>query len=138
MPIEAGAGFTTCAGALIRRSEAIAEIVATGAQTKFGSSAELIRAAHVESTEQKTMFRVVRNLVLFNGGTTVPLAKYAVFLAMPPTQIARSYWAMQTAKSPSACTGASRKSCGHCVNAARKIEFYGTTGILWSKHLLGA
>jgi H+-transporting ATPase len=89
VPIEASAGFTAYAGALIRRGEAIAEIVATGVHTKFGHSAELIRTAHVESTEQKTMFRVVRNLVLFNGGVTVLLAGYAVYLAMPPTQIAQ-------------------------------------------------
>jgi H+-transporting ATPase len=89
LAVEAGAGFQTYAGALIRRGEAIAEIVATGARTKFGHSAELIRTAHVESTEQKTMFRVVRNLVLFNGGVTTLLAAYAVYLSMPPAQIAQ-------------------------------------------------
>jgi H+-transporting ATPase len=87
LAVEAGAGFQTYAGALIRRGEAIAEIVATGARTKFAHSAELIRTAHVESTEQKTMFRVVRNLVLFNGGVTTLLAAYAVYLSMPPAQI---------------------------------------------------
>ncbi len=60
VPIEAGPGFETYAGALVRRGEAIAEITATGARTKFGRSAELIRTAHIESTEQKAVFRVVR------------------------------------------------------------------------------
>jgi H+-transporting ATPase len=87
VPIEAGPGFETYAGALIRRGEAVAEIVATGARTKFGRSAELIRTAHVESTEQKTIFRVVRNLALFNGGVTILLAAYAVYLVMPIAQI---------------------------------------------------
>jgi H+-transporting ATPase len=87
VPIEAGPGFETYAGALIRRGEAVAEIVATGARTKFGRSAELIRTAHFESTEQKTIFRVVRNLALFNGGLTILLAAYAVYLAMPIAQI---------------------------------------------------
>jgi H+-transporting ATPase len=87
VPIEAGRGFETYAGALIRRGEAVAEIVATGARTKFGRSAELVRTAHVESTEQKTIFRVVRNLALFNGGVTILLAVYAVYLAMPVAQI---------------------------------------------------
>jgi H+-transporting ATPase len=87
VPIEAGPGFETYAGALIRRGEAVAEIVATGARTKFGHSAELIRTAHVESTEQKTIFRVVRNLALFNGGVTILLAAYAVYLALPIAQI---------------------------------------------------
>ena len=88
VPIEAGPGFETYAGALIRRGEAVAEIVATGARTKFGRSAELIRTAHVESTEQKAIFRVVRNLALFNGGVTILLIAYAVHLAMPLAQIA--------------------------------------------------
>jgi H+-transporting ATPase len=86
--IDAGPGFETYAGALIRRGEAVAEVIATGARTKFGRSAELIRTAHVESTEQKAIFRVVRNLALFNGGVTVLLAFYALHLAMPFAQIA--------------------------------------------------
>jgi H+-transporting ATPase len=88
VPIEAGPGFETYAGALIRRGEAVAEIIATGARTKFGRSAELIRTAHVESSEQKAIFRVVRNLALFNGGVTILLIGYAVHLAMPLAQIA--------------------------------------------------
>src|SRR5450755_1244924 len=88
VPIEAGSGFDTYAGALVRRGEAVAEIVATGARTKFGRSAELIRTAHVESTEQKAIVRVVRNLALFNGGVIILLIAYAVHLAMPLAQIA--------------------------------------------------
>jgi H+-transporting ATPase len=88
VPIEAGPGFATYAGALIRRGEAVAEIVATGERTKFGRSAELIRTAHVESTEQKAIFRVVRNLALFNGGVTILLVAYALHLAMPLSEIA--------------------------------------------------
>src|SRR6202042_827427 len=86
VPIEAGPGFQTYAGALIRRGEAVAEIVATGVRTKFGHSAELIRTAHVESTEQKAIFRVVRNLALFNGVVTLLIVAYAVHLAMPLKQ----------------------------------------------------
>ncbi len=87
-PIEAGPGFETYAGALIRRGEAVATVTATGERTKFGRSAELIRTAHVESTEQKAIFRVVRNLALFNGGVTLLIVAYAVHLAMPLAQIA--------------------------------------------------
>lgn len=87
MPIEARSGFEAYAGALMRRGEAVAEIIATGARTKFGRSAELIRTAHIESTEQKAIFRVVRNLALFNGGLTALLIAYAVHLAMPLAQI---------------------------------------------------
>jgi H+-transporting ATPase len=88
VPIEAGPGFETYTGALIRRGEAVAQILATGARTKFGRSAELIRTAHVESTEQKAIFRVVRNLAVFNGCVTILLISYAMHLAMPLAQIA--------------------------------------------------
>jgi H+-transporting ATPase len=88
VPTEAGPGFETYAGALIRRGEAVAEITATGARTKFGRSAELVRTAHVESTEQKAIVRVVRNLAFFNGGVTILLIAYAVHLAMPFAQVA--------------------------------------------------
>ena len=64
--VEAGDGATAYAGALIRRGEAIAEVSATGARTKFGRTAELVGAAHVVSTQQSTVFRVVRNIAAFN------------------------------------------------------------------------
>jgi len=44
-PIEAGAGAQTYAGALVRRGEAVAEVIATGARSKFGRTAELVRTA---------------------------------------------------------------------------------------------
>jgi cation transport ATPase len=51
--IEAGPGPQTYAGALARRGEATATVTATGARTKFGHTAQLVRTAHVESTQQK-------------------------------------------------------------------------------------
>jgi H+-transporting ATPase len=77
VPIEAGAGFETYAGALVRRGEAVAEVTATGARTKFGRTAELVRTAHVESSQQKAVLRVVRNLAMFNGVLIVMLVGYA-------------------------------------------------------------
>jgi hypothetical protein len=65
IPIEAGVRIETYAGALVRRGEAVAEVSATGARTKFGRTAELVRTAHVVSSQQKAVLRVVRNLALF-------------------------------------------------------------------------
>ncbi|MGA2591288.1 MAG: HAD-IC family P-type ATPase [Bryobacteraceae bacterium] len=87
VPIEAGAGFETYAGALVRRGEAVAEVTATGARTKFGRTAELVRTAHVESTQQKAVLRVVRNLAMFNGFLIVILVGYARALKMPLGEI---------------------------------------------------
>ncbi len=83
IPIEAGPGFETYAGALVRRGEAVAEVTATGARTKFGHTAELVRTAHVESSQQKAVLRVVRNLAMFNGVVIVMLVGYAYALKLP-------------------------------------------------------
>jgi len=87
VPIEAGVGIQTYAGALIRRGEAEAEVTATGAHTKFGRTAELIRTAHVVSTQQKAVLRVVRNLAIFNGVMIIILVAYCWYLKMPVTEI---------------------------------------------------
>ena len=87
IPIEAGPGFETYAGALVRRGEATAIVTATGASTKFGHTAELVRTAHVESTQQKTVVRVVRNLAIFNGVIIIMLVAYAHARKMPIGEI---------------------------------------------------
>ena len=89
VPVEGAAGTAAYAGAMVRRGEAVAEVTATGARTKFGRTAELVRTAAVESAQQKTVLRVVRNLTIFNGAVTVVLATYALLvLHMPLVQLA--------------------------------------------------
>jgi H+-transporting ATPase len=87
LPAEAGVGIEAYAGALVRRGEAVAQVIATGTRTKFGRTAELVRSAKVESSQQKTILRVVRNLALFNGAVTVLLTLYALWLPMPRADI---------------------------------------------------
>jgi H+-transporting ATPase len=65
----------------------VAEVTATGARTKFGRTAELVRTAHVVSSQQKAVVRVVRNLVGFAGCVIVVLAVYAVILHLPAAAI---------------------------------------------------
>jgi H+-transporting ATPase len=77
VPIEGGAGARSYAGALVRRGEARAKVMQTGARTQFGHTAELVRSAHVESAQQKAVLRVVRNLALFNGVIIIGLLAYA-------------------------------------------------------------
>ena len=87
IPIEAGIGLQTYAGALVRRGEAIAEVTATGTNTKFGRTAQLVSNAHVESSQQKAVLRVVRNLAIFNGVLIVMLAGYSCVLKLPISEI---------------------------------------------------
>ena len=87
VPIEAGPGAQTYAGALVRRGEAVAEVTETGARTRFGRTAELVRTAHVVSSQEKAVLRVVRNLALFNGVLIAALVAYASAISMPFSQI---------------------------------------------------
>jgi H+-transporting ATPase len=84
---EAGPGFQTFAGALVRRGEAVALVTATGTRTKFGRTAELVRTAHVVSSQQKAVLRVVRNLAVFNGCLILILVAYALAHSMPGSEI---------------------------------------------------
>ena len=87
LPIEAGPGLDTFAGALVRRGEATAVATATGTRTKFGRTAELVRTAHMESTQQKAVLKIVRNLAIFNGVVILAMVVYAYNHAMPWSEI---------------------------------------------------
>ena len=87
MPVEAGPGETAYAGALVRRGEAIAVVTGTGASTYYGRAAELVRIAHVESTEIKVVLSLVRNLSIINAVLLVGLIAYADAIGMRTAQI---------------------------------------------------
>ncbi|MGA2167553.1 MAG: HAD-IC family P-type ATPase, partial [Terracidiphilus sp.] len=87
LPIEAGPGVDTFAGALVRRGEATAVVTATGVRTKFGRTAELVRTAHVVSTQQTAVLKIVRNLAIFNGLVILAMGAYGYTHAMPWSEI---------------------------------------------------
>ena len=88
IPVETAAGKTTYAGGLIRRGEAVAKVVATGTRTYFGRTAELVSVAHVESTEQKAVLAVVRNLTAINFVIVVGIVAYALYIEVSIREIA--------------------------------------------------
>ena len=87
VPVEGGAGVLTYAGALVRRGEATAKVIQTGSRTKFGHTAELVRTAHVVSSQQTAVLRVVRNLAIFNGAIIILLVGYASVRGMAWSEI---------------------------------------------------
>ena len=87
LPLEAGPGFDTYAGALVRRGEATAEVTTTGLRTKFGKTAELVRIAHTASSQEKAVLRIVRNLAIFNGVIILLIGAYAYAHSMPWSEI---------------------------------------------------
>lgn len=87
LPVEGSGGTDTFAGALVRRGEATATVTATGVHTKFGRTAELVQNAHVVSSQQKAVLRIVRNLAIFNGFVILLMGVYAYFHKMPWSEI---------------------------------------------------
>ncbi len=87
IPVELPEGKTAYAGGLVRRGEAIAEVTATGSKTYFGRTAELVSVAHVESTEQKAVLAVVRNLTVVNFVIVVGIVAYALAINVSLQQI---------------------------------------------------
>ncbi|MGA7804257.1 HAD-IC family P-type ATPase, partial [Bradyrhizobium sp.] len=83
LPVEAGPGYEAYAGGLVRRGEAVGDVLATGANTRFGRTAELVRTAHVTSSQQKAVLRVVLYLAGINGTLAVLLIVFAVLIHMP-------------------------------------------------------
>ena len=89
VPVDAELGHQVYAGSLVRRGEAVAEVTATGAKTYFGRTAELVRIAHVTSSEQKAVFAAARSLATVNGIVAIMLIAYAVAQAFPPSGLIR-------------------------------------------------
>jgi H+-transporting ATPase len=87
IPVETGPQSAAYAGALVRRGEAIAEVVATGMRTYFGRTAELVRIAHVESSEQQAVLGVVRALTVVNFAIVVGMVAYAHAIGMDVPRI---------------------------------------------------
>jgi H+-transporting ATPase len=87
VPIEAGPGHATFAGALVRRGEAIAETTATGMNTKFGRTAQLVRTAHAVGSQQQAVLRIVRNLAIGSGGVILLMVAFSVHLGMSVAEI---------------------------------------------------
>jgi H+-transporting ATPase len=87
VPVEAETACRAFAGALVQRGEAEACVTETGPRTAFGHTAELVRTAHVVSSQQKAVLHVVRNLVGFAFCITIGLGVTAHFLHLPATAI---------------------------------------------------
>jgi H+-transporting ATPase len=77
MPVEAGVGHVAYAGAIVKRGEATGEIIATGARTEFGRTAELVREAETTSHLEEVIFSIVKNLVIADAILAALVVGYA-------------------------------------------------------------
>ena len=81
--VEAGAGATAYAAAIVRRGEATGEVTATGPRTYFGKTAELVRTARSTSHLAVTIFKIVRILIAIDAVLIAALLVYAAWADLP-------------------------------------------------------
>ncbi len=85
--VEAGAGATAYAAAMIRRGEATGEVTATGQRTYFGKTAELVRTARSTSHLAVTIFKIVRVLIAVDVALIAALLVYAAWADLPLSDV---------------------------------------------------
>ncbi len=69
--VTRGATESLYSGSTVRKGEATGVVVATGAQTYFGRTAELVRLAHARSHLEDLMLTVVRYLLVLDAALVV-------------------------------------------------------------------
>lgn len=84
LPVEAGAGKPAYTGSVVRQGEASGEVTGTGAHTYFGRTAELVRTSIAPSHMQRTIFAIVKRLVLFDLLLVALVLAYALLHQLPP------------------------------------------------------
>jgi H+-transporting ATPase len=87
LPVDAGAGQTAFAGTTIKHGESTGEVIATGARTKFGKTAELVRLAKTKSHLEQIVLGIVRYLVIFDALLGAIVIVYALMTGVPLGEI---------------------------------------------------
>jgi len=82
-PVEGEPGVTAFAGAVVKRGEANGEVIATGARSQFGKTAELVRTAKTASHLESTIFSIVKYLITADAVLVVLVSLYALYAGIP-------------------------------------------------------
>ena len=83
LPVDAGAGKPAYTGAIVRQGEATGAVTATGARTFFGHTAELVRSSSAPSHMQRTIFAIVKRLVIFDAVLVALVICFALWHHLP-------------------------------------------------------
>jgi H+-transporting ATPase len=83
LPIEAGPGQSAFGGAIVKRGEASGEVVATGARTYFGKTAELVREARAVSHLESIILTIVKYLVAMDAALVAFLLVFSARSGLP-------------------------------------------------------
>ena len=87
LPIDTQPGQTAYAGGTVMHGEATGEVIATGAHTYFGKTAELVRLAKNKGHLERVVFAIVKSLVIFDTLLVGAVLAYALWARVPLTEI---------------------------------------------------
>lgn len=87
LSVEVTAGGAGYSGTTAQHSEATAVVTATGARTRFGRTAELVRGAKSPSNLETIIFSVTKALVILAGMVALAVVMYALLSHMPLLQV---------------------------------------------------
>lgn len=87
LPVETGPGALVNAGAIVRRGEATGEVTATGAHTRFGKTAELVRVAKTTSHLETLIVSIVKYLVTLDAILVAALLLYSLIYGIAWTEV---------------------------------------------------
>ncbi|HMD90485.1 MAG TPA: plasma-membrane proton-efflux P-type ATPase [Anaerolineaceae bacterium] len=82
LPVENGEGSTVYAGTILKRGEATGEVIATGRNTSYGKTAELVRLAKTSGTLNEIVYAIVRDLIFLDGGLAAVVLLFAIFTGL--------------------------------------------------------
>ncbi len=88
LPVDAGPAKPAYAGVIVRQGEATGQVTATGSQTFFGRTAELVRSSDAPSHMQRTIFAIVKRLVIFDAVLAALVVAFALWHHLPPADTA--------------------------------------------------
>jgi H+-transporting ATPase len=87
LPVERSKGAALYSASTIKRGEATAAVRATGAHTKFGMTAELVRSGDVGGHLRDRVFGIVRYLIIADAVLLLAYLIGALLRAAPPLEI---------------------------------------------------
>ena len=80
LPRDVSAGDVLYSGSVIRRGEARCAVIATGEDTTFGKTVELVKIAKPKSKQEELMLSIVKSMLLLGIAASAVVSAYAVYL----------------------------------------------------------
>ncbi|NNM43811.1 MAG: plasma-membrane proton-efflux P-type ATPase [Chlamydiae bacterium] len=87
LPVESSTGENAYAGSMVKHGEAYAKISSTGKNTFFGKTAEIMRSTKTPSHLEKTIFSIVKYLVVFDIILIISIFIYSLYHGIPLSEL---------------------------------------------------